>query len=62
MKLKHCEPYAPLRKESFMGVSDQLDAIFKMAQELRKQGLTLPPETVQWIDHCELVKAKFKKN
>ncbi|WP_143243271.1 hypothetical protein [Alcaligenes faecalis] len=62
MKLKHCEPYAPLRKKSYMETSDQLDAIFKMAQALRMQGIALPEETVKWIEHCESVKTDFKKN
>ena len=61
MKIKHSTPYAPLRAAAYPPVGEQLDAIMKMAQALKAQGISLPAEAYTWIDQCEQVKARFKK-
>lgn len=62
MKIRHSTPHEPLRARAYPSTGEQLDAIFKLAQALKEQGILLPPETVQWIDNCQAVKNKFVKN
>lgn len=61
MKIRHREPYAPLRAREYPGMGDQLDAVFKLAQALRDQGTVLPDDVLAWVDQCERVKAKYPK-
>ena len=62
MKIHHSEPYAPLRRQAYPPVGEQLDAIMKMALALRVQGTPLPVETEAWIDKCIEVKETYKKS
>lgn len=62
MKIKHVEPYEPLRAKEYPPINDQLDAIFKIAKELKNQGIYLPEEALNWIDQCQSVKDKYPKN
>lgn len=62
LKIQHHEPYGPLRRAAYPAIQDQLDAIMKMAQALHDQGISLPPETMQWVDQCQRVKARYPKN
>lgn len=51
-----------LRQASYMPPGDQLDAIAKGFRYLqRAHGLTFPPETLAWLEHCEKVKAQRPK-
>lgn len=61
MKIQHSEPYGPLRAKAYPQINDQLDAVFKMAKALKEQGISLPPETLDWIDKCQAVKDTFTK-
>ena len=61
MKIKHKVDIGKRRGREYPPVTDQIDALFKMAQALRDQGITLPAETLKWIDTIEKVKAKFPK-
>jgi hypothetical protein len=45
-----------------MDMGDQLDALMKGFDALRQNGIELPPETVEWIEHCKAVKDRFKKD
>lgn len=62
MKLRHSEPYAPLRAKAYPELGAQLDAVMKLAQALKEQGFELPPETQAWVDRCMAVKARHPKN
>lgn len=62
LKIRHREPYAPLRESAYPPVGDQLDAVFKLAQALRDQGIVLPAQVLSWVDRCERVKLKYPKN
>jgi len=61
MKIRHTEPYAPLRRQAYPSVGEQLDAVLKMAQALQQQGITLPDETQAWIAQCQAVKQRYAK-
>ena len=61
MTINHKEPYGPLRAKAYPKVTDQLDAVFKLAVALRAQGIILPPETADWIDQCQHVKDTYPK-
>jgi len=61
MKIRHSEPYAPLRRRAYPSVGEQLDAVLKMAQALHAQGIALPDETQAWIAQCQAVKDRYAK-
>jgi len=61
MKIRHHEPYAPLRRRAYPSVGEQLDAVLKMAQALQEQGIALPDETQAWIAQCQAVKQRYVK-
>jgi len=61
MKIRHHEPYAPLRAQAYPPIGEQLDAVFKMAQALQQQGIRLPDETCAWIAQCQAVKDHYTK-
>lgn len=61
MKIRHSEDYRKRRRAEYPPVGEQMDAIMKMAAALREQGIALPEETQQWIDHCQSVKMKYRK-
>lgn len=56
------QDYAALRAGQYPAVKDQLDAIFKLAQALKANGIKLPEDTLAWIDRCQAVKDKYPKN
>lgn len=62
MKVAHIggDP-ARLRRVTYMDVGDQLDAIAKGFRALQQQGFLLPAETMEWLEHCEGVKARHPK-
>jgi hypothetical protein len=60
-KLQIETDYRPHRAASYPPTGEALDAIAKGFRALMGQGMTLPPETVAWVEACEAVKAKFKK-
>src|SRR3546814_20775582 len=43
-KIQHKEPHGPLRAAEYPPITDQIDAIFKLAKALREQGINLPPD------------------
>lgn len=61
MKIRHYEPYAPLRARAYPAIGDQLDAIMKFAQHLQTSGQVLPDEVAQWVAQCNHVKQRFPK-
>lgn len=61
MKIHHKEPHGPLRQKEYPPIGDQLDAIYKMAEFLNREGIPLPPETADWISKCKAVKEKYPK-
>lgn len=62
MKIRHSEPYAPLRQKAYPAFGEQLDAVMKLAEALQQQGFELPEATVNWIEQCKAVKSKYKKS
>ncbi|MCX5472701.1 hypothetical protein OSH04_13335 [Alcaligenes sp. A-TC2] len=62
MKIKHVEPYAKLRKDGYMSVCDQLDALYKLAKKMEENGFIMPVDVREWIESCSAVKNKYKKN
>ncbi|TEA79845.1 hypothetical protein [Allopusillimonas ginsengisoli] len=60
MKIRHSEAHGPRRAAEYQKFGDQLDAIFKLAEHLRSQGMQMPPDVNAWIDHCRSVKNKYK--
>lgn len=62
LKIRHREPYAPLREREYPPVGDQLDAVFKLARALSDQGIVLPAQVLSWVNACEQVKLKYPKN
>jgi hypothetical protein len=61
MKIHHELDPSPLRAAAYMAIPDQLDALMKGFAALHARGITLPAETVAWVEHCQAVKARFKK-
>ncbi len=61
MKIKHNEPYEPLRASAYMSIGEQMDAIYKGFKAIQQQGIKLPKETLDWIAHIEQVKLTFTK-
>jgi hypothetical protein len=61
MKIHHEVDPLPLRQAAYMDLGDQLDALMKALDALRQRGVELPTETLAWIDHCKMVKDRFKK-
>lgn len=60
LKIHHSpNNHAERRRREYPDIGDQLDAVYKLARKLREQGHQLPPETEQWIDHCQEVKTKY---
>jgi hypothetical protein len=61
LKIRHSEPYAPLRARAYPAIGDQLDAIMKFACHLRDAGQPLPASVQQWVDDCQRVKQRYPK-
>jgi hypothetical protein len=60
-KLRHRTDYRERRRAEYPIAGDALDAIAKGFRALIDQGVSLPAETVAWVESCETVKSKFKK-
>ena len=45
MLIQHKEDYRLVRAKEYPKISDQIDAIMKMASALKDQGITLPEDT-----------------
>ncbi|WP_395757103.1 hypothetical protein [Achromobacter sp. EB05] len=61
MKIRHYEPYAPLRARAYPAIGDQLDAIMKFAAHLQASGQALPDEVTSWVAQCHNVKQRYPK-
>lgn len=61
MKITVEESYQKLRSMAYPSLPDQLDAIFKMAKQLKESGIELPADTVEWMQNCQKVKDTFPK-
>ena len=61
MKIRHREPHGHRRQAAYPSVGDQLDAIYKLAQALQDQGVSLPDDVHSWIAQCAEVKRRFPK-
>jgi hypothetical protein len=62
MKINHSTDPRPLRAKDYMPTGDQIDAILKGFRAIRDAGITLPAETLDWMEHCERVKSTYKKH
>lgn len=61
-KVTFGRPYDAARAALYPSAPDQLDAIFKGFRAIRDSGLIqLPPETLAWLEYCELVKERCPK-
>lgn len=54
-------PYGDLRAAAYPDAGDQLDAIMKGFRALLNAGVSLPTDTVAWVEACEAVKAAHPK-
>jgi hypothetical protein len=61
MKIHTKIDVAPRRAADYMPLPEQLDAIMKGFAALAAQGVQLPAETLNWIAHCQQVKAAHPK-
>ena len=61
MKIRHYEPYAPLRARAYPAIGDQLAAIMKFAAHLQASGQALPDEVTSWVAQCRSVKQRYPK-
>ena len=62
MIIEHKEDHAPLRRNAYPEISEQLDAIYKGFSALKEQGIELPKETIEWLEAIDKVKSTFKKD
>jgi len=60
-KLKHSTDYRAKRQAAYPLSGDALDAIYKGFVALKEQGLTLPEETLAWMEACGTVKTRIRK-
>jgi hypothetical protein len=61
MKIRHEVDVGPLRKQAYMSIGDQLDALMKGFAALMEKGIELPVETMLWVEHCKSVKDRYPK-
>lgn len=61
MKVNHQSDYAQRRRGAYPDLSDQLDAFWKVIEELHTDGINLPVETVQMLNQVMAVKDTFPK-
>ena len=59
--IKVAGSYRKRRRDAYPPVCDQLDAMVKLGQALRDQGIALPADVNAWIDACQEVKRKHPK-
>lgn len=60
MKIQHKESALARRAAAYPPITDQLDAIFKLAEALREQGVKMPQEVDDWVDQCRKVKDTYQ--
>lgn len=53
--------YTYHRMKAYPPTGDQLDAVFKLAKALQAQGISLPADTVAWINEVQSVKDTYPK-
>lgn len=61
MIINHNSDYRARRSQAYPAVTDQIDAIYKMAKSLQDQGITLPSDVLEWILAVDLVKETYPK-
>lgn len=61
LKIQHNEDYRKLRAKAYPSLGEQFDAVYKMAVALRDHGVSLPQETLDWLEAVEQVKKTYKK-
>lgn len=61
MKIQHKMNVGPKRAAEYPSIGDQLDAVYKLAESLRQQGIPLPDDVLTWLDQCKAVKQKHPK-
>lgn len=59
MKIKHCTDMRDRRRCQYPDVSEQLDALFHLAETLTAQGQTFPPPVVQWLERIRQIKERY---
>ena len=47
------------RRRAYPPITDQLDAVMKLAAHLRASGMELPPDVCDWVDACQEVKRRY---
>ena len=52
--------YRQSRQDAYPSIGDQLDAVMK-GLEAYSKGEPLPPETLNWIDTCKVIKSTYPK-
>lgn len=62
MKIHHKGDYAARRRAEYPEIGEQLDAVYKLASQLRARGEQMPPEVDLWIDAVDEVKKTYPKN
>lgn len=58
-QLKAERGYVLQRQNSYPDISDQLDAVFKLAKHLADSGMEMPPDVLSWIHDCQQVKDQY---
>lgn len=63
MKIHHQgAPVLERRKRNYPPTGDALDAIAKGFRQLINQQIDIGPEAKAWVEECERVKGRFKKD
>lgn len=60
-KITYRRDYREARKQLYPPVGEQLDAMYKLGESLREQGLSLPEDVMQWLDKVRSVKDSVPK-
>lgn len=61
-KLHHRTNPIDHRRLAYPRTGDSVDAIMKGFRALITQGIELPDETVAWVEECEAVKKRYRKD
>jgi hypothetical protein len=62
MKIHTKGDYRAARRARYPELGEQLDAILALAEHLRASGQTLPEKTLRWLEACQDVKARIRKD
>lgn len=62
MKIIHESDYYTRRAKAYPEITDQLDALFKIAKALQNIGIVLPADAVEILDQISAVKQTFPKS